>query len=444
MDGQEIAPPLALSASERRRQKAFLFAPEIPGHIQELVEGYIEQKTGKPRDDPKVLDRLRNAVMVQKSRYWNRRERKAIPYRKGYQVLGYLAYHFPVYMIQFEHILLQLADDGLLKDRMRILDAGTGPGVVPLAVIDFLGRLDDGRAEIHAIERSEEHLEAYAALVPPAAAAAGGRVRVMPPIRADIASLSPDTIPDGIDLLVFSNVLNELSDQSIDERADIVMALAEKVADGGIVVIVEPADLANATTLRQTALALTDRGLAMHRPCSFIWGTRCRPERCWTFEQKGNIRPTRLAERLAGESGAYRFVNVDIKYASAVLRKGGLPRQAVRVPRGAKFARFSQLGRHRDRHINAVGALMSGDLGSGAGSVYLLCDGTPAKPVYAVVPARLRGEIRSALRKVPYGDIVELHDVIVRYNREHDAYNLVVHKKTRIRRVACGDPAERG
>src|SRR5690606_24408560 len=103
-------------------------------------------------------------------RYW---KEKRVSYRKAYQVLGYLAYHAPVYLVQFEHILWQVINQGLAKPRMRILDLGTGPGVVPLAVIDLLGRLGNGSAEVYAVERSEEPLEAYSALVPAAAAARG-------------------------------------------------------------------------------------------------------------------------------------------------------------------------------------------------------------------------------------------------------------------------------
>ena len=53
----------------RERQLAFFRNPEVPDYIQRLVEGYIERKTTKAWDDPVVLDRMRNAILVQKSRY---------------------------------------------------------------------------------------------------------------------------------------------------------------------------------------------------------------------------------------------------------------------------------------------------------------------------------------------------------------------------------------
>jgi len=434
--GRRPGGALTVGAAGRERQLAFFERPEVPDYIQRLVESYIEKKTAKPWDDPVVLDRMANAILAQKSRYW---KEQRVSYRKAYPVLGYLAYHAPVYLVQFEHIFWQVISRGLAKPHMRILDLGTGPGVVPLAVIDLLGRIGSGSAEVYAVERSEEHLEAYNALVPAAAGAQGNAVQVHKPIRGDIEALAAGDLPDRIDLMVFSNVLNELRHLDIDRRADLVAGLAERLAPDGTIVVVEPADLANSTAMRRTVRAIADRGLAVHSPCSFIWGTACNPERCWTFEQKSNIRPTRLMERLAGETNAYRFINVDIKYSSALLRKDAKTQHTYRVPPGAKFARLSHLRRHRDKKINVVAALMSGNLGNSRTKVYKVCDGTPANPVYAVIPATLRGPNRDALEGLAYGDIVRFYGVLVRFNRDHDAYNLVVLPGTRIEPIGCSE-----
>ncbi|MDI6866704.1 class I SAM-dependent methyltransferase [Methanoculleus sp.] len=422
----------------RKRQIEFFEDPRLPGYMERLIESYIEKKTGKPPDDQVVLDRIANAILAQKSRYWKERQ---VSYRKAYHVLGYLVYHAPVYVVQFEHILWQIIEQGLSKQHMRILDLGTGPGVVPLAVIDLLNRIGSGTAEVHAVERSEENLEAYNAIVPAAAAAAGERVRVERPIRADIERLDPADLPCGIDLMVFSNVLNEVRNLEIEQRAEIVVALADRLSSDGTIVVVEPADLANSTTMRRTVRAIADRGLTIYAPCSFIQGTACNPVRCWTFEQKGEIRPTRLMERLAARKDGYRFVNLDLKYSSALLRKDGKTQHTYRVPPGAKFARLSHLRQHRDRKINVVGSLISGNLGDARTKVYRVCDGTPADPVYAVIPASLRGTNREVLDAVAYGDIVRFYGVLVRFNRDHDAYNLVILPTTRIEPVREVQPA---
>jgi len=82
-------------------------------------------------------------------------------------------------------------------------------------------------------------------------------------------------------------------------------------------------------------------------------------------------RPTRLMERLAeGAQVSYRFVNTEIKYSSGAPAERWVTRHTYQVPPGAKFARFSHLHRHRDRKINVVGSLMSGNLGDARTKVY--------------------------------------------------------------------------
>ncbi len=437
------ATSLTISDAGRERQIAFFKDPAVPDFIQRLVEAYIERKTTKRWDDPVVLDRMRNAILVQKRKYWRGEQ---VRYQKAYSVLGYLAYQAPVYLVQFEHIFWEIIEQGLAKPHMRVLDLGTGPGVVPLAIIDLLGRVGTGSAEVFAIERSEEHFEAYNAIVPAAAAARGGAVRVEQPLREDLRAVVVEDLPDQIDLMVFSNVLNELRELGADQRADLVIDLADRLAPDGTIVIVEPADLENATSLRKTVRAVVDRGLTLYSPCSFIWNTRCDPSRCWSFEQKPGIRPTRLMERLAeGAQVSYRFVNTEIKYSSALLRSDGVTRHTYQVPPGAKFARFSHLHRHRDRKINVVGSLMSGNLGDARTKVYKVCDGTPANPVYTVIPATLRGPNRALFSGLNYGDIVEIYQVLVRFNKDHDAHNLVILPETRIEPVgstAAGQDGE--
>jgi len=221
--------PFIPGDADRERQEAFFASPKIPEQFQRLFENYVAKKTGKAWDDPVVLERIRNAIVAQKSTYWDERPDRTISYRKGYQVLAYLTYHLPVSMVQCEHILWQLVSDGLFKTRMTILDVGTGPGAVPLAVIDLLSRLDGCRAEIHTVEQSEENLEAFRAIVPPAAETEG-KATIMPPIRADLLSLSLSDPPKGLDLMIFSSVLIELRTLSVSDRADLVFRLTDYLA----------------------------------------------------------------------------------------------------------------------------------------------------------------------------------------------------------------------
>jgi SAM-dependent methyltransferase len=422
---------LALNDEERKAQDDFLASPQVPDELQKLIEQYVEKKTGKAWDDPAVMEKLRKAIVAQKAQYWKEGAGRKITYETGYSILGYLAYQFPVYFIQSGHIFYELAMDGLMKDRIKVLDAGTGPGTVPLAIIDFYRRAGRGEAVIYSLEKYNENVEAFNALVP--AYAEGTGVKVEKPIKADLLNVKADELPDGIDLMIFSNVLNELK-VHIDRKVEIVKSMAQRLAKDGNIVIIEPADKANSTEMRKLVVALMNKGLGVYSPCSFIWCVRCHPETCWTFQEREDIKPTRLMLK-AAEEEPIRFINTDIKYSYAVLRHDKLSREKYRVPEKAKFARLSKMKDHVSKHINIVAAVMSGDLGDEKDHVFKLCDGTSARQVYAVMPEYHASPENEALLKASYGQVVEIYGVLVRYNKDYDAYNLLVTRNTVVKSV---------
>jgi SAM-dependent methyltransferase len=425
------AQPYLLNQEELRRQQQFFAEGEMPGPLAHGIEQYITKKVGKDWNDPVIIQRLRRAIVAQKDDYWKPSHKRSLQYIKGYSVLGYLSYHFPVYFFQTGHLLIKLARDGLLKKNMTILDVGTGPGVVPFAIADFYSRLDDARASVYSVERSEEHAEAFVYLrdtfVP-----RGGRVSIKTPLKADIRSLDPVRLPEKIDLIIFSNVLNELPDVTMDIRADIVARISTRLAPDGSILIVEPADEENATRMRSLTASLQGKGLSVFSPCAFIWGTPCNAPRCWSFETAPAIKITRVMETLAHCEDSYRFVNTDIKYSYAILRREEHRRENFRLAAGSKFLRLSKLHLHVGKRINVAGVKMSGELGDARSHVFKICDGTGKTPVYAVLPSYHITQENDLLTTASYGSILGLRNVLVRYNKTHDAYNLLVSRNSKV------------
>jgi SAM-dependent methyltransferase len=420
-----------LNNAERERQDAFFSTRMLPLTLAQGIEHYFIKKVGKDWTGPVIVERLRRAIVAQKDDYRKPAHKRSLHYIKGYSVLGYLAYHFPVYFMQTEHLLSMLARDNLLKKNMIILDVGTGPGVVPFAIADFWSRLEDAEATVYSIERSEENIEAFTqlrdAFVP-----RGGKVSIKPPIKADIRDLTAFALPEKIDLVVFSNVLNELVDITIESRADIVMQIAERLAPDGSILIVEPADEENATGMRSLTVALQNKGLFIYGPCSSIWGSACTAPRCWSFETRPAIKLTRVMETLARCEDSYRYVNTDIKYSYAVLRKDAVRKVVFRLPRGSKFLRLSKLHLHVGKRVNVTCLKMSGELGDVRSHVFKICDGTAKTPVYAVLPSYHITQKNDILTSASYGTVLEVRGVLVRYNKAHDAYNLLVSRNTSV------------
>jgi hypothetical protein len=408
-----------LSPAEREAIRAASEERSISPRVENLIHAFITRKTGKAWDDPAVLDRIRRAVVAQKAEYWKAGERRRVEYTAGYSVLAYLAYHAPVYLAESRHLIASLLADGLLGRRATIIDAGSGPGVVSLAALDLYSRLGSRNLTLAAIERAPEQAEAYRFLTGGFSDGIPG-VAILPPVCSDLR-----------DLVVLQNVLNEMRGVSPENRAGLVSRLAGPLCPGGVMLVAEPAEMASSVAMRNTVRRLLADGFVMHRPCSFLWGSRCSNDRCWSFVSHERIEPTRLQSALAARGEAFRFVNTDLKYSYAVLRKPPATAGGPLLQRGG-LSRFSSLPRHVGRVIDVAAAVMSGDLGDQKHHVFLICDGTARKPVYAILPRyHITGQ-NSVILRAGYGEVLALYRVKVRYNPAHDAFNLLLTRETTV------------
>jgi hypothetical protein len=409
---------------------------ELPAGIQRLVEEYIGQKTGKPWDNAVTLQRIRTSVMLQKSQYWEERDKRKIGYRKGYAVFAYLAYHAPVSFFQFSYLFLRLIREGSIPGQIRILDAGAGPGVVPLAISGLLQELPGLSAEIFALERSDEFIDAYCHLVPEYARMSAG-ITIHPPLKGDIRAADTLLLPSSVDLIVMQNVLNELPGET-GNTAGIVTTLSRLLTPEGCMAIIEPADRENSITLRKIVNAATGKDLVVRDPCRFLWGGSCRAGSCWSFQEKPPIRPTRLMQALAGGKEAFRFENTDIKFSYAVLAGVRQKPYSRTIPKGASFLPLSSLRRHTGKNVNVTAAVMSGDIGDPQHHVFLICDGTGT--AYAILPRYHVMPGNRALLEVAYSSVIEFRRVLVRYNRRYRAWNLLLSKNSSARQALGPHP----
>jgi hypothetical protein len=424
-------------SSKNRDRKIYPARPGLPPLLDNLVISYIRGKIGKEPGCPEFLSRLRQSVMAQKATYWRDNPGKKIKYGRGYDIFAYLAYHFPVYFMQFRSLLQGLINDNVLPDEAILLDIGTGPGVVPLAMIDLWRSQEKGNLDIFSIERSEEHAEAFRYLMS-GYTGSDSSITVHPVIMQDLVEPSTQehpNLPEKATIISFQNVLAELEHISISKRADIVLSYAKHLDDNGYLIIVEPAELRHATSLRLLQRELIKGGLHVYAPCSYLWGSGCDPLSCWTFREEPPIVPTILMEMLAGDDERYRFINTDIKYAYLILTKCFLTRCRYRIPIKNRLIRLSHLERHAGRVISIAGTRMSEDIGSKGMHIFKLCDGTCREPVYAVLSARNRRPGHSSLFSSSYGDPLIFSGVQIRRHSRHKAWNLIVNADSRIERA---------
>ena len=407
--------------------------PVLPLRIEKLVSSYIERACGKNWNTSDTARLIRENIVSQKEEYWKGEGGAGYP---KIRIISYLLYHFPVYFCQYQHLLLELFKGGLLFNKMRIIDAGSGPGTITLSTIDFFRKLQDVYSRnnmdiklsirIESIEQELENILCYKELCENYLSGGGANIIIGEPVRSPIETVP---VPLDADLIVFSNVLAELKSMP-PERATVVERIASGSRDPTLIII-EPADLDNSKALLVTQQALVRRDFNVYSPCSFIWGKMCSGDNCWSFKEQGNITAPDFMKKIADTVDPYRYINTDMKFSYVILRKDGASKHDYRAK--GKFMALSNLKKHIEKHINVAASVMSGNLGNEKTFVFKICDGTAREPCYAMMPVYHISENNRELLEAGYGDIVEIFDVLVRQNKEQSSINLLVTRNTIVR-----------
>jgi hypothetical protein len=412
---------------ERRTNTGLL---KIPSRLGRLFEDYICHITGKETLDLKVLEKIRQSVIVQKSGYWSLKP--AGRYGRSYDVFAYLAYQVPGYLIQLNYILKRIEEEGLMPDDISLLDLGSGPGTVPLAVIWYQKERKRGSLTIHAIEKSEEFLKAFNFLVP-AFINKSSNIKLGVIKCADIRTPSEE-LPKTLNLIILQNVLAEMSDLSFKELTEILLEYAKKLSEDGFLIIIEPAEFRHSTRLRNLQVELIKAGLFVHAPCRYIRSNSCNPGECWSFCSLPSIEPPRLMQRLAGEKEAYRFLNTDVKFSYLICSKTqSSDKSDYYVPKDT--TPLSYLKGRQGTYINVIIGKMSEDIGNKEYAVFLICDGTGLNKTYLVIPRRSSDKNLQIMSSADYGSILIINNIRVRWNPKKQANNLISGSGTRINRV---------
>ena len=409
------APEGALSTAVRSVER---FPPE---HA-ERVEALLADAYGDAWAEGDTGDRLRERVRDIKERYLRQDH---VEYDE-LTAHGYAVYHLPDYYAVATYALSDLAADGLLPTQLRVLDVGAGVGGPALALADIAA--DAGALlDYHAVEPSAAADVLEAVLGP----VEGSRDVTVHRETAEAFDLAGEVAEGGpFDLIIFSNVLNELA-----ESAAVLDRYLDGLAGDGTVLALEPADRNTATGLREIERAVADDGPAtVYAPTVRLWPHHSPESESWSFEKKPDLEIPAMQKRLDDPAGGTReFVNVDVQYAYSVLRTDGERAVDVTPDRGAHAPMADAESYVTDR-VNLLAIKLSHDLSEeGSNPLYLLGDGSQKTDHFAVVtdPSLLNDDLGAA----EYGDLLSLQNVLVLWNDDEAAYNLVVDGETTVDRA---------
>ena len=347
--------------------------------------------------------------------------------------LGYGIYHLPDYYAAVGYVLDTLAERGLLDRTLRVLDVGAGSGGPALGLHDYLYGTPEtdgfdpeaALVEYHAVEPSAS-ADVLEAMVDETARNFRSTIH-----RTTVESYLDDEPSEAFDLICFGNVLNEL-----DEPADVVDDCLDLLADDGTILALEPADLETATGLRaiERDVAPPDSDVTIYAPTLRLWEDKAPADRGWSFDVREDLAVPPFQQRLDegqsaddGETEPGTFVNVDVQFAYSLLRRDGERRYPFRATR-ERYAPMESMGEHVTERINLLAVKLSHNLSEGDNPLFLIGDGSQQVDHYAVLTKE--SGLNRDLSDAPYGAVVEFENVLVLWNDDNEAYNLVVDSET--------------
>jgi SAM-dependent methyltransferase len=361
--------------------------------------------------------------------------------------LCYALYHLPAYYAVGQYVLAELAADGLLGRTLRVLDVGAGVGGPALGLADFLP--DDALVDYHAVEpgagadvletllretgrnvHTTVHRTTAEAFDPAGVVERNGKT-------GSGAGERPDAERDDgpFDLVLFANVLSEL-----DAPADVVERYADALAADATLVAVAPADRNTAVGLRAVERAVADGGpYTVYAPTVRLWPAASPSDECWSFDVRPDLAVPTFQRRLdeaAREKDADHhsgeFVNVDVQYAYSLLRLDGQRRYEVDLDPSVS-ARFADADDHVTNRVDCYAVKLSHDLSDGGNPLFRVGDGSQRTDHFAVLTRE--SVLNRDLHAAGYGDLLGFENVLVLWNDDESAYNLVVDDETVVETV---------
>lgn len=269
-----------------------------------------------------------SAAVAALSRLYNRERHQLARGELGADApLARLGFFLPRDLAKWFGPLSELERAGQLPraDVLRVLDLGAGLGSASLGLARFLRHAGHPTSElrVHAVEREQSALELMSALCEALAPLSDELV----PVRLEQNSRDVHKLEgEGpYDLVLLGLVLNELflelsGHERAERRAQFLGQLAERLAPGGAIIIVEPSLRTSARELMQVRERLCQRHakLSIVAPCVHHAACPMLPrERDWCHEALDFALPPHLVP--IAQAAGLRFEG--LHYAALVLRK---------------------------------------------------------------------------------------------------------------------------
>jgi SAM-dependent methyltransferase len=410
----------------------------FPDRYGERLEDLLVDRYGVDWHRDGTGQLLRSTIRRFKSRYL---EGRPVEYDDDVAA-GYAIYHLPGYYAAVQYALDDLAERGLLNRELRVLDIGAGVGGPALGLCDYLP--DDAVLEYHAIEPSAA-ADVLEGLLEETGRNVHSTIHRDPVEDVDLASLGDG---EGFDLVFACNVLSELANAEAVARSAL-----ETLEPDGTFLGMAPADRNTSIELRElerdlegTAVVPSSaddgsaRKVTVYGPTVRLWPGATPTDRGWSFDARPDLAVPSFQRRLDeatpeddADHAPGEFVNVDVQFSYSLLRLDGTRRIEIDLAT-SDWAKMAETERHVTSRVDLAAAKLSRSLSAeDANPLFKISDGSETVDHYAVLTRE--SSLNRPLLEADYGEVLTFEGILVLWNDDEEAYNLVVDEETIVDRI---------
>jgi SAM-dependent methyltransferase len=296
--------------------------------------------------------------------------------------LSYLMYYMPGNIYKVWKPLMDLQFRNALKPKMRILDVGTGPGSVPIGIIEYYKALAEKFPEISfglsltLIECEQEFLDIalsmihnIEALLPP-----NMEVAIKSTVCKKIEPGFNLDLIDQFDMITMSNFLSVNEGENQKNSIQIIKQLKEVLRDDGSIIIIEPGNSENCIALKKARNKLSNqKTLNIFSPCIGIWEEKYSYD-CSCFNMVRCYWQIPIIYKFLIKHGLDKAKRIDVPFNYLVLRKDNLKKYPLNKNQ-QHYTKLVDLTQKIGQTVNII-ALIRTVIYKGNSLHFALCDGS--------------------------------------------------------------------
>ena len=308
-------------------------------------------------------------------------ENKQVDYKN--KQLSYLIYYLPANLFKIWKPLLDLQLKNMLKPNLRVLDIGTGPGSIPIGIIEYYSLIartfPDQKFKIifSLVDAQKEFTDiANSIILYVSNYIPDNLTIVVDRIENSFVQSENDYSHFGkYDIITFSNFMTFNESTNTDNGYNIIRTFKKFLNDDGSIIIIEPADEINCKNFKKLRNEIVNTGLMnIFSPCIGVWNKKTHYD-CNCFNMVRSFWNTPDIYKLLSQKGLKKGSKNFVPFNYVVFRKDNNKKYAAEKNQKG-FTLLSEIHGKNNEVVNIM-ALIRTAIYNKSGSLSIsLCDGT--------------------------------------------------------------------